>query len=242
MYKESSCGNYSTNNYLKVCDLQSAFNSSDSPTLMLTHSHTHTPTQRCMQPTVQEMHFYKLMPRHQIHTAVQIWLFIESLLTDRLLNSKHCVHIETNWSLLLPNSIVYRFQTEEVLCDSLPAARVCDFHHRRNREYAFYADAVYKQSAFSFPSRETKVILGQETAKDQIIPYSWWKPTQNLHRKQRKSSEITILWEMIVTSISIWRLGMHRSAVTVFCVWTVLWFYKGELIKKNIYIYIWLIY
>lgn len=68
------------------------------------------------------------------------------------------------------------------------------------------------------------VILGQEIAKDQIIPYSCRKPTQNLHRKQRKSSEITILWEIIVTSISIWRLGMHRSAVTVF--WTVLWFYE----------------
>ncbi len=76
MYKESSSGNYSTNNYLKVCDLQSAFNSSDSPTLMLTYSHTHT--YLTMQPTVQEMHFYKLMPRHQIYTAVQIWVFIKS--------------------------------------------------------------------------------------------------------------------------------------------------------------------
>ncbi len=146
-----------------------------------------------MQPTVQEMHFYKLVPRHQIHTAVQIWVFIKS-------HYSQIAYWILNIVFTLRLIEAFCFQTvscnvfKQKKCSAIHFLQpVCDFHHRRNREYAFYADAVYKQSAFSFPSRETKVILGQETAKDQIIPYSWWKPTQNLHRKQRKSSEITIL-------------------------------------------------
>lgn len=184
MHKESLCDNCSTNSYLKVCDLQSALNSSDSHPHSCKHTHTHTYATNL--PGNALLQTPKHMPRHQIYTSSS--LYKEPLLTDCLLNSKHCVHIETNWSLLLPNSIMWHFQTEEALYDSLPAARVCDFHHRRNGDYVFYADWVYKQTAFSFPSQETKIffkknvglgiILGQEIAKDQIIPYCCRKPTK----------------------------------------------------------------
>lgn len=85
MHKESLCGNCLKNSYLKVCDLQSAFNSSDSVLkIKTTHTHTHvnTFTNTHLHKDVCNQPSRKCISTNSCHltrsTPVQIWVFIES--------------------------------------------------------------------------------------------------------------------------------------------------------------------
>lgn len=217
MHKESLCDNCSTNSYLKVCDLQSALNSSDSHP----HSCKHTRIQRHMQQTLQEMHFFKLpntchvtrsiLPVHFLlfirshYSQIAYWI-LNIVFTLRLIEAFCFQTVSCNIFKQRKRSTIHCLQPESVISTTAEMETMCsmqtEFISKLLSLSLLRRRKKYKKCWLRNHSRPGN---SQRPDHTLLLP----KANQNLHRKQRKSSETTILWEIIVTSIPIWHLGMH---------------------------------
>lgn len=199
MHKESLCGNRSTNSYLKVCDLQSAFNSSDSVLkIKTTHTHTHvntfthtySKTSATNCPGNAFLRTLKLKPHHQIYTSVKFSFFIKShysqitywilniVFTLRLIEAFCFQTVSCNIFKQRKCSAIHCLQPESVI------STTTEMETMPSMQMEFRSKLL---SLFLLGSFGLGVILGQEIAKDQImiIPYSCWKPPQNKGNPQK---------------------------------------------------------
>lgn len=205
MYKESLWDNCLTNSYLKVCDLRSAFNSSDS------HTHTHT------KQTFQEMHFFKLpntchvtrstLPGHFLlfikshYSQIAYWI-LNIVFTLRLIEA-FCFQTVSCNVFKQRKSSIHCLQPEPVISTTAEMETMCSMQ----------TEFISKLLSLSLLRRQEKrPENSQRPDHTLLLP----KANQNFHRKQRKSSETTILWEIIVTSIPSWHLGMHGISCDCF--------------------------